>query len=210
MTTDKEKNNKKNILIVDDETDVCLTLKVVLEGNGFKVYTFVDPTLELENFKSSRYDLLILDIKMPVMNGFQLYAQMKKIDLNIKALFLSALTDLQEYDAFKKEVFPTEGRRQFIQKPIENEEMLVRINVATLNIEYLARYARGIPSSLAYETELVKVFLILLLENTQYVLTTIDCILISRRNQLEQRYFYKDSFVRGFKYSLRRKQTIVP
>ena len=208
MTTDKEKNNKKNILIVD-ETDVCLTLKVVLEGNGFKVYTFVDPTLELENFKSSRYDLLILDIKMPVMNGFQLYAQMKKIDLNIKALFLSALTDLQEYDAFKKEVFPTEGRRQFIQKPIENEEMLVRINVATLNIEYLARYARGIPSSLAYETELVKVFLILLLENTQYVLTTIDCILISRRNQLEQRYFYKDSFVRGFKYSLR-KQTIVP
>ncbi|GEM_PF-381772 len=209
MTTDKEKNNKKNILIVDDETDVCLTLKVVLEGNGFKVYTFVDPTLELENFKSSRYDLLILDIKMPVMNGFQLYAQMKKIDLNIKALFLSALTDLQEYDAFKKEVFPTEGRRQFIQKPIENEEMLVRINVATLNIEYLARYARGIPSSLAYETELVKVFLILLLENTQYVLTTIDCILISRRNQLEQRYFYKDSFVRGFKYSLR-KQTIVP
>ncbi|MRN61658.1 MAG: response regulator, partial [Nitrosopumilales archaeon] len=66
MTTDKEKNNKKKILIVDDETDVCLTLKVVLEGNGFKVDTFVDPTLTLENFKSSRYDLLILDIKMPV------------------------------------------------------------------------------------------------------------------------------------------------
>jgi two-component system, OmpR family, response regulator ChvI len=88
--------------IVDDETDVCLTLKVVLESNGFKVYTFIDPTLALENFKSSRYDLLILDIKMPVMNDFQLYAQMKKIDINIKALFLSALTDLQEYDAFKK------------------------------------------------------------------------------------------------------------
>ena len=128
MTTDKEKNNKKKILIVDDETDVCLTLKVVLEGTGFKVDTFVDPTLALENFKSSRYDLLILDIKMPVMNGFQLYAQMKKIDLNIKALFLTALTDLQEYDAFKKEVFPKEGQRHLIQKPIENEDMLVRIN----------------------------------------------------------------------------------
>ena len=128
MTTDKEKNNKKKILIVDDETDVCLTLKVVLEGNGFKVDTFVDPTLALENFKSSRYDLLILDIKMPVMNGFQLYAQMKKIDLNITALFLTALTDLQEYDAFKKEVFPKEGQRHLIQKPIENEDMLVRIN----------------------------------------------------------------------------------
>jgi FixJ family two-component response regulator len=65
---------------------------------------------------------------MPVMNGFQLYAQMKKIDLNIKALFLTALTDLQGYDAFKKEVFPKEGQRYFIQKPIENEDMLVRIN----------------------------------------------------------------------------------
>lgn len=128
MTTDKEKNNKKKILIVDDETDVCLTLKEVLEGNGFKVDTFVDPTLALENFKSSRYGLLILDIKMPVMNGFQLYAQMKKIDLNIKALFLTALTDLQEYDAFKKEVFPKEGQRHFIQKPIENEEIIERVN----------------------------------------------------------------------------------
>jgi two-component system response regulator ChvI len=128
VTTDKEKNDKKKILIVDDETDVCLTLKVVLEGNGFKVDTFVDPTLALENFKNSRYDLLILDIKMPVMNGFQLYAQMKKIDINITALFLTALTDLQEYEAFKKEVFPKEGQRHIIQKPIENEDMLVRIN----------------------------------------------------------------------------------
>jgi DNA-binding response OmpR family regulator len=84
----------------------CLTLKLVLEGNGFNVDTFVDPTLALQNFKSSRYDLLILDVKMPVMNGFQLYAQMKKIDLNITALFLTGLIDLQEYDAFKKEVFP--------------------------------------------------------------------------------------------------------
>jgi len=84
----------------------CLTLKVVLEGNGFKVDTFVDPTLALQNFKSSRYDLLILDVKMPAMNGFQLYAQMKKIDLNITALFLTALIELQEYDAFKREVFP--------------------------------------------------------------------------------------------------------
>jgi len=52
-----------------------MTLKVVLEGIGFKVDTFVDPILALENFKSSRYDLLILDVKILVLNGFQLYAQ---------------------------------------------------------------------------------------------------------------------------------------
>ena len=114
--------------MVDDEPDICVTLKEVLESNGFKVTTFVDPILALENFKSSLYDLLILDIKMPVMNGFQLYAQMKKIDLNIKVLFLTALTDLQEYDAFKREVFPKEGRRHFVQKPIENEQILEKVN----------------------------------------------------------------------------------
>ena len=115
-------------MLVDDEPDICIALKEVLEGNGFNVDTFIDPTLVLEKFKSNMYDLLILDIKMPVMNGFQLYAQMKKIDPNIKAFFLTALTDLQEYDAFKKEVFPKEGERHFIQKPIENEEMLERVN----------------------------------------------------------------------------------
>ena len=128
MTTDNEKYNNKKILVVDDEPDICVTVKVLLEDNGFKVDTFVDPTLVLKNFKSSTYELLILDIKMPVMNGFQLYAQMKKIDLNIKALFLTALTDMQEYDAFKKEVFPKEGERHFIQKPVENEQILERVN----------------------------------------------------------------------------------
>jgi two-component system, OmpR family, response regulator ChvI len=128
MITNNKENNKNKILIVDDEPDICIALKEVLQGSGFKVDTFVDPTLALENFKSSRYNLLILDIKMPVINGFQLYAQMKKIDFNIKALFLTALTDLREYDAFKKEVFPKEGQRHFIQKPIENEDIIERVN----------------------------------------------------------------------------------
>ena len=128
MITNNKEYTKKKILIVDDESDICIALKEVLEGNGFNVDTFIDPTLVLENFKSNMYDLLILDIKMPVMNGFQLYAQMKKIDPNIKAFFLTALTDLQEYDVFKKEVFPKEGERHFIQKPIENEEILERVN----------------------------------------------------------------------------------
>jgi DNA-binding response OmpR family regulator len=128
MAINNEKNTTKKILIVDDESDICIALKEVLEGNGFNVDTFIDPTSVLENFKSNMYDLLILDIKMPVMNGFQLYQQMKKIDPNIKAFFLTALTDLQEYDAFKKEVFPKEGERHFIQKPIENEEILERVN----------------------------------------------------------------------------------
>jgi DNA-binding response OmpR family regulator len=59
-------------LIVDYEPDICLALKELLEEKGFKVDTFVDPTLALLNFKSNLYDVLILDIKMPVMNGIDL------------------------------------------------------------------------------------------------------------------------------------------
>jgi two-component system CheB/CheR fusion protein len=61
----------KRVLIVDDEPDVNLAVKIVLEENGFQVTTFTDPLLALENFRkqAGMYDLLMLDIKMPDMNG---------------------------------------------------------------------------------------------------------------------------------------------
>ena len=116
------------ILVVDDEPDVNLTLKISLEDKGFKVDTFDDPLLALENFKAGVYGLLILDIKMPEMNGFELYREIKKIDDKVKVCFLTALTELHDYEAFRKEVFPKVGERYFIQKPIENEEMIKRVN----------------------------------------------------------------------------------
>ncbi|MGC2426824.1 MAG: response regulator, partial [Nitrososphaeraceae archaeon] len=60
-------------MIVDDETDINLLFKIVLEDRGFKVDTFDDPIAALENYRAGLYDLLILDIKMPRMHGFELY-----------------------------------------------------------------------------------------------------------------------------------------
>jgi DNA-binding response OmpR family regulator len=116
------------ILVVDDEPDVNLTLKVSLEDRGFKVDAFDDPLLALENFKAGVYGLLILDIKMPEMNGFELYREIKKLDNKVKVCFLTALNELHDYDAYRKEVFPKLGERYFIQKPIENEDMINRVN----------------------------------------------------------------------------------
>ena len=64
-------------MIVDDEYDMNLLFKMVLEENGFKVDSFTDPFLALQNFKEQDglYDMIILDIKMPEMNGFELYRQ---------------------------------------------------------------------------------------------------------------------------------------
>ena len=123
-----EKMEKSRILVVDDEPDVNFTLKITLEDKGFKVDAFDDPLLALENFKAGLYDLVILDIKMPKMNGFELFREIKKIDNNVKVCFLTALNELHDYQPFRKEVFPKAGERYFIQKPIESEEMIKRVN----------------------------------------------------------------------------------
>jgi DNA-binding response OmpR family regulator len=65
-------------LVVDDELDICLMLKVVLENNGFIVDYYCNPVLALDEFKSNFYDLIIIDIQMQDINGFQLYREIKK------------------------------------------------------------------------------------------------------------------------------------
>ena len=115
----------KKILIVDDETDINLALKVTLEEEGFKVDTFDDPLVALDNFKTRSYDLLILDIKMPNMNGFELYKEIRRIDNNIKVCFLTA-GDM--FYGIHQDMFDTLDANCFIRKPVENKELIARIN----------------------------------------------------------------------------------
>lgn len=115
---------KKRILIVDDEPDVNLALRIVLEDNNFIVDSFNDPLRALENFKANRYDLIILDIKMPKKDGFEVYKEILKIDNRVKVCFLTA-GDIN-YRSLK-ETFPTLDENQFIRKPIENIELIKQI-----------------------------------------------------------------------------------
>jgi two-component system cell cycle sensor histidine kinase/response regulator CckA len=114
-------NSKDNILVVDDEPDINLALKLFLEQSGFKVATFTDPLLALQNFRKGLYDLLILDIKMPKMHGCELYREIKKIDNKVKACFLTAgeMCHGAHTDIFDES--------QFIRKPVENAELIKRI-----------------------------------------------------------------------------------
>jgi len=112
----------KSVLIVDDEADINLSLKVTLEENGFEVNTFDDPIVALDNFRKGVYDLLILDIKMPKMHGFELYREIRKIDSQVKVCFLTA--GEMYYGAYA-DIF---NENQFIRKPIENKELINRVN----------------------------------------------------------------------------------
>jgi two-component system response regulator ChvI len=127
-------NNNNRIFIVDDESHTCLALEKILEENGFKVDKFTDPFLVLKNFKADFYGMLILDIKMPKMNGFELYLEIKRIVSKVKVMFLTAVSEYQQYEAFRKEVFPKLGERHFVSKPIENEDLVKRVNgILSLN-----------------------------------------------------------------------------
>ena len=115
----------KRILIVDDEPDVNLAVRIVLEENNFIVDSFNDPLLALENFKANLYDVLILDIKMPKKDGFEVYKEVMKIDNRVKVCFLTA-GDVN-YRSLK-ETFPTLDEEQFIRKPIENTELIRQVH----------------------------------------------------------------------------------
>jgi DNA-binding response OmpR family regulator len=80
---------KRRILLIDDERDITLAFRAGLEDKGFIVETFNDPQEASSNFKVGLYDLLLVDVKMPKMNGFELYQEMEKIDNKVKVCFIS-------------------------------------------------------------------------------------------------------------------------
>jgi two-component system, OmpR family, response regulator ChvI len=123
----QQQNNKKSILLVDDEPDIIEILKVGLEDNGFKVDAFTNPQEALSSFKASAYDLLLLDVRMPKMNGFELYEQIKKIDDNNKAKVCYITAYEINYEKIREE-FPSLKVDCFIKKPIEIQDLVRRIN----------------------------------------------------------------------------------
>jgi DNA-binding response OmpR family regulator len=116
----------KRILIVDDDPDITLTFKIALENEDDKleVHTFNDPLSVLSHFKPSFYDLLLIDINMPDMNGFELCTEILKVDVNVKICFITA--GEVNHEAVR-ELYPTISIGCFIKKPVRIDYLLKRI-----------------------------------------------------------------------------------
>ncbi len=119
---------------MDDEPDITAVFEKGLTDNGFKqVDTVNDPLLALNNFKAGSYDLLIIDIVMPQMDGFGLYEEIRKIDTEVKVCFITAFE--VNYQALIA-VFPAASTMDdfgcFIRKPIEVDDLIKHIE-AELN-----------------------------------------------------------------------------
>ena len=120
----------KRILIVDDDEDVTLTFKAGIEKNNndpntrIEVYTSNDPMSALLEFKPNFFDLLLVDINMPHMNGFQLCKKILAIDINVRICFMSAVEINHEG---LREIYPSLGLGCFIRKPVTIDYLLTRI-----------------------------------------------------------------------------------
>ena len=115
---------KTRIFLVDDQWDILLFYRTGLEQNGFLVHAFNDPVQALLSFKVGEYDLVILDIKMPRMNGFELHREIQKIDGNVKVCFITAFVPYYES---LKEIFDMPNIHCIIKKPIDIRNLIEKI-----------------------------------------------------------------------------------
>ena len=120
----------KRILVVDDEPDLTLTFKAGLEEchcdgkRRFEVYAYNDHLQALSEFKPDFYDLMLIDVYMPDMNGFELSQKILELDANIRVCFISAAElNVQAL----REIHPKLSFGCFIKKPVEIEHLVERL-----------------------------------------------------------------------------------
>src|SRR5256712_12222977 len=114
----------KKVLVVDDETDIAEVVKQGLELQGMLVDAFSDPRKALEHFKPDTYEVVGLDVRMPRMNGFQLYREIMKRDDKTRLLFITAFEESPE--EFRK-AFPEIDMHRFMKKPFTISKLKDRI-----------------------------------------------------------------------------------
>lgn len=114
---------KGRILLVDDEEDIAQSFSLAIQKDGFIVDTYNDPLIVLSNFKTDLYDLVLLDIKLPNMDGFELYDKIRYMDKRVKVCFISGYQ--MNYLALREQGLEIDC---FVSKPVKIEDLLKRIN----------------------------------------------------------------------------------
>jgi CheY-like chemotaxis protein len=125
------RRRKKRVFLVDDEPDICMVYQIVLEDAGYECVSYTDPVKALQEFRIDYYDLILLDIKMPILNGFELCKKIREVDKTVHIIFITASEAY--YEKFRSQHFPELGKINYIQKPISNKELVQIVNMIVAN-----------------------------------------------------------------------------
>ena len=124
-TLSSQHQQQKRILVIDDNPDIVFTLCVGLESDPtIQVFGFDNPVTALVEFEPNFYDLLLIDVNMPLMDGFQLAQNLLRRDINVRVCFMTA--GEINMDA-AREVHPLKSIGCFVKKPIATEQLIKRI-----------------------------------------------------------------------------------
>src|SRR5256885_9103136 len=110
------------ILLVDNESDSCMVYQMVLQDAGYECRSYTDPVKALQEFRVNYYDLILLDIKMPVLNGFETCKRIREVDKAVHIILITASEAY--YNKFRNEYFPELTKINYIQKLIGNDELV--------------------------------------------------------------------------------------
>ncbi len=129
----QSKNNSSfNILLIDDDKDILFTYTAMIKNQGFTITSFSNPYEALNDFSTTNpylYDLIIMDIRMPGINGIKLYSKFKVMNPNVKILFVSALDAVNELLS----LFPEIKESDILRKPVESQQLLDKISAVIRN-----------------------------------------------------------------------------
>jgi CheY-like chemotaxis protein len=118
----RQKEKGRRILLVDDEPDLCMVYQIILEDAGYECLPYTDPVKALQQFKPYFYDLILLDIKMPELNGYELCKKIIELDKTVHIIFITASETY--YEQFRNQHYPELRKINYIQKPVGNEELI--------------------------------------------------------------------------------------
>jgi len=120
MTTDKK---RKRILHVDDDADVLEVVKTILEKEGYEVVSVKDGTKALKKINLNNFDLLLLDIMMPDMSGWDLFSRIVKVKSTYKVIFLTVL----EISGVRLKELKKHGIQGYISKPFKRDDLVRKV-----------------------------------------------------------------------------------
>ena len=119
------RDGRPNIMVVDEEPDITGPIAAGLQMHGFDVDSYNDPVEAISNFRSGKYDLVLLDINMPRMNGFHVYRELKKADKNVRICFF---TSFDLYESEFRKIFPEVKVQRFLKKPLSIATLTEEVN----------------------------------------------------------------------------------